>query len=103
MSSSLRRGRRGSLRFFFLTCLLQKNIETMDGDSAIAPLQTAMYSLGLRTPTSRFVGAVAATDLLVYLIKPKLFFDDGGKPLKDATIPWWTVGVGVGAVAALFL
>jgi len=40
----------------------------------------------------------------MWFVKPGYFFDPTTKqPNPDAVIPWWSVGVACGALAALFL
>lgn len=68
-------------------------------DTELSTLESLMFSTGLRTPVSRFAGIAVLTDALIYLAKPKYFFDEGSKPI----VPWWASGLATGAVAALFL
>ena len=67
-------------------------------------MESAMMTLGMNTPPARFIGVGVAASGLVYLFKPEYFFSPvTGKPNPDAALPWWTVGIACGAVAALWL
>lgn len=67
-------------------------------------MENAMMTLGMNSPPSRFIGVGVAVSGLMWFVKPGYFFDPTTKqPNPDAVIPWWSVGVACGALAALFL
>lgn len=79
------------------------------------PIYDLLTTLGMRTPLMRFVGIGAITGGVLWLTKPKLFFDAAGKPrpwtltdrekpADDATaLPWYVASAGAGGIAAVFL
>ena len=70
----------------------------------VSVIEDVMMNLGMNSPISRFVGVGAAVAGVVWVIKPGYFFNPvTGRPSSDAALPWWSVGVGFGALAALFV
>ena len=71
------------------------------------PLTTTekiLTRLNLGHPVSRFGVAFVLTNVAVWMIKPEYFFNPITKEARtDATIPWWSLGVLAGAIAALVL
>ncbi len=65
--------------------------------------ESVMAMLGLNQPGLRFLTLFTMTNLLVWLIKPGVFFEGDGDVDPKALFPWWTPGVMVGGAAALFL
>jgi hypothetical protein len=61
----------------------------------LSPAETVMFSLGMKSPASRFIGMFAITNLLVLYFKPSY--------LQDSSIPWWTPGLVIGGLAAALL
>ena len=67
-------------------------------------MERSMSTLGLKTPPTRFVGVFVVTNAVVWFVKPKYFFEPKtGDERSDAIVPWWTLGLATGAIAALFL
>jgi hypothetical protein len=75
----------------------------MEAAKVLTPMETFMSSLGLNEPGLRFLTLFTVTNLMVWLVKPPYLFDDDGYVNAKALIPWWTPGVVVGGVAAMFL
>lgn len=84
-------------------------------------LDAGLTSLGLYTPTRRFIAVAAVTGAILYYVKPdSMFFDgyarpwsflspyrkedpDDGATIPPTTLPWWLAAGLAGLLAALFL
>jgi hypothetical protein len=84
-------------------------------------IDAGLTSLGLYTPTRRFVAVGLAVGALLYYVKPdSMFFDgyarpwsfltpfrkespDDGSTIPPTTLPWWLAAALAGLMAALFL
>jgi hypothetical protein len=75
--------------------------------ASVTPLSTmeqAMWYLNLRSPATRFLGVFVATNVIVWWVKPQYFFEQVTmKPSPNAIVPWWSLGLATGAIAAFFL
>lgn len=76
-------------------------------------LENTYDALRLRTPTARFAGTVVGTLIVLYIVKPKMFYrEDGearawtatspGDPTATA-MPATAAALGLGAISALFI
>lgn len=84
-------------------------------------INQTLESLGLFTPTRRFIAGALIAGGLLYWIKPDSMFFDGyarpwswlagpnsdnshdGSVIPPTALPWWLAAALVGALAALFL
>ena len=70
-------------------------------------------SIGLNTPFLRFAVVGLTTDVVLYFMRPRMFFDKWGRELpcsltthpkipEKCYLPWWSVGLITGGLSAIF-
>ena len=64
-------------------------------------VERLMNYFDLNNPMDRFVAFLSLTDTMIYSLKPGIFFDENGIQ-KSTLIPWWSIGLVTGGIAALF-
>ena len=67
-------------------------------------MERGMSMVGLKSPTTRFLGIMVVTNGIIFYSRPKYWFNQVTlEPEPNAIVPWWTVGLLTGAIAAFFL
>lgn len=87
----------------------------------MSAIDSTLTSLGLYTPTRRFVAGTLIAGAILYYVKPDSMFFDGyarpwswlagpntdnnhdGSVIPPTSLPWWLAAALVGLGAALFL